>query len=450
MKQNTKYKSGIYILKFLILFFLALTLSNCQVDEEIDKKESSIQTVGINEAVSFLKQNSINSNSKTGKKILALPDLTAVTQEKINGSDQLLTVIPLSTNNKEEYSRILISRISGVLRVVVFSMYSDKDNVTEYFSGKIMIRNLNGDFVNGFRVENGIYVSQYQIQKTTKNITKREGGEETTSNGGELNEVPVTNHYHRPNAATPWLYLYNDLDDSGGGFGNYSWDSGSGGGGGGDGFTPPNTDEADPCDELKKQYTNANFKSKIDELSQKTNLKLETGYLQSKNGPLTSLTNLSSDSMRLPYDANTVGYMHTHLDDYDSGTVDPDGNPLINQPIKMFSPSDIESFMVLLVNANKNGIPLSDIYGTMISSKGNYTLRFGGAYSDLNLGLNFKALNEKYKKVMKQNTSRELGFLKFMKENGITGISLFKIENDGTTAQKTLDNKDKLTTTPCP
>ncbi|MCV9934690.1 hypothetical protein OIU80_20610 [Flavobacterium sp. LS1R47] len=448
MKKKIKYKVQIYIVKFLVLFGLALTLSNCQVEEEIDKKESNIQTVGINDAVSFLKQNPINS-SKTGKNTLLLPDITAISQEKIKNSDQLLTVIPLSTNNKEEYSRILMSRINGVLRVVVFSMYSDKDNVTEKFSGKIMIRNLNGDFLNGFRVENGIYVSQFQILKTEKNITKREGGEETPSNGGQLNEVPVNNPYRRPNAATPWLYLYNDLDDSRGGYGDYSWDSGSGGGGG-EGFTPPNTDEADPCAELKKQNTNPNFKSKIDELSQKTNLKKETGYMQSKNGPLTALTNLSNDSMRLPYDANTVGYMHTHLDDYDSGTVDENGNTLINQPIKMFSPADVESFMILLVNANKNGIPLSDIYGTMISSKGNYSLRFEGAYSDLNLGLNFKELNKGYVKIMNDNISKELGFLKFMKENGITGISLFKINNDGSTAQKTLDVKEKLTTTPCP
>lgn len=168
--------------------------------------------------------------------------LDKITQEKINGSDQLLTVIPVLTNNKEEYSRILMSRINGVLRVVVFSMYPDKDIVTEHFSGKIMIRNLNGDFLNGFHVENGIYVTQYQIQKTTNNNTKREGVVETPSNAEKLTGVTIIHNYRRPNAATPWLYLYNDLDDSGGGFGNYSWDSGSGGGGG-DGITAPTPEQ---------------------------------------------------------------------------------------------------------------------------------------------------------------------------------------------------------------
>ena len=148
MKQSTKNKSQIYIIKFVILFFLALTLSNCQVEEDIDKKESGIQTIDINEALSFLKFNLVNSSSKTGKKSFLLPDLNAISQEKIINSDQLLTVIPLSTNNSEEYSRILMVRLRDTLKTVVFSMYSDKDLLTEYFSGKIMVRNLNGDFVS--------------------------------------------------------------------------------------------------------------------------------------------------------------------------------------------------------------------------------------------------------------------------------------------------------------
>ncbi|MDN3674181.1 hypothetical protein QWY99_14050 [Flavobacterium branchiarum] len=219
---------------------------------------------------------------------------------------------------------------------------------------------------------------------------------------------------------------------------------GSGGGGG----TTGNTEN--PCDQIKKQNTNPNFKAKQDELSKKTKLKKETGYLENKDRSFTALTNLSSDSMKLPHDANTIGYMHTHLDDYDTGTADLNDNPIINRPIKMFSPADVQSFMVLLVKANKNGIPLSDIYGTMISSKGNYTLRLEDSYSNLNLGLNFKELNEKYETTMRKSNSKERGFLKFMKENNITGISLFKINNDGTTDKKTLDAKDKLTTTPCP
>jgi hypothetical protein len=246
------------ILKRIILFTLALTLTNCQVDDDVtEQPQSAIKTVNIDEAKTFLKQSLNNTSAKLlGSETVNLK-LDKITQEKINGSDQLLTVIPVLTNDKKEYSRILISRIGGVLRAVVFSMYSDKDNITEKFSGKIMIRNLNGDFLNGYRVENGIYVSQFQ--KTTKNITKREGGEETPSSGEiPLNEVVITNSYRRPNAATPWLYLYNDLDDSGGGFGNYSWDSGNGGGsGGGEGTSPPTTSDNDPCNIAKTMTSEA-------------------------------------------------------------------------------------------------------------------------------------------------------------------------------------------------
>ncbi|MCD0468077.1 hypothetical protein [Flavobacterium sp. ENC] len=196
---------------------------------------------------------------------------------------------------------------------------------------------------------------------------------------------------------------------------------------------------------------NANFLAKQEELRKKTGLKRETGYSQNKNGPFTPLDNLSNDSMSLPKDPNTIGYMHTHIDDYDSGKVDSNGEQEISKPIRMFSPSDVKSFIALLDNAHRNNIPLENVYGMMISSEGDYALRFEGAYSDLNMGLNFdQVMNDKYKEVMQENNSRELGFLKFIKENiGINSISLFKINKDGTAAKKTLNDNNKVATMPC-
>jgi hypothetical protein len=314
-----------------------------------------------------------------------------------------------------------------------------------------MIRNLNGDFVNGFRVENGIYVSQYQIQKTTKNITKREGGEETPFNGEQLNEVIINNNYHGPNAATPWLYLYNDLDDSGGGFGNYSWDSGSGGGGGGDGFTPTNTDEADPCDELKKQNANPNFKAKVDDLKTRTNESAEVGYAQRKDGTFTNLKNNIADPNRLdlPPGADYLGSMHTHRDPYPSGKLKADGSPVMLKPIPMFSPIDVVQFLEFVNNTKINKIPQEDIYSVMVSSTGTYELKFTGNIADVKTNFNPDDLNDKYKEIIRENGTEE-GFLKFLQTNiGINGISLYKINNDGISENKSLDLNNKLQTNPC-
>ena len=86
---------------------LAFTLSNCQVEEDLVKQEGSIKTVSLNEAISFLKQNPVKTNSIAAKKKPVLLDLAHITQEEITNNDQLITVNPFSDNTKQEYSRVL-------------------------------------------------------------------------------------------------------------------------------------------------------------------------------------------------------------------------------------------------------------------------------------------------------------------------------------------------------
>jgi hypothetical protein len=103
-----------------------------------------------------------------------------------------------------------------------------------------------------------------------------------------------------------------------------------------------------------------------------------------------------------------------------------------------------------LINANKNNIPLSDVYGTVVSTSGVYQLRFEGAYSDINLGMNFDdGLKKKYIKSINRH-GLEKGFLLFLKDNGIKGVSLYKQNDDGTVDKKSLDSNNKKITTPCP
>ena len=206
----------------------------------------------------------------------------------------------------------------------------------------------------------------------------------------------------------------------------------------------------DPCDQLKSQITNTNYQAKIVDLKGKTTLKKESGYMQKTDGSYHQLTNVGSDQLKFVIDATTVGFLHTHLDEYDTGTYDNEGNSIINQPIKMFSPADVKSFILLLINANKNNIPLSDVYGTMVSTKGVYQLRFEGSHADINLGINFDGLDEKYKKYFIKINNIEKAFSLFLKEQiSIEGIKLFKINSNGTTEKKSLDINNKLESIPC-
>lgn len=140
--------------------------------------------------------------------------------------------------------------------------------------------------------------------------------------------------------------------------------------------------------------------------------------------------------------------MHTHIDEFENGKFDNDGNPYLNKAIKMFSPADVGAFLTLVKNAKTNNIPISTVYGAMVSSSGTYELRFTGNPDNI-LPIKWTDLNNVYKTYFK-NDSAEVGFLKFLQDKAnISGIELYKINKNGTTTKKTLDAKNKIVDINC-
>ncbi|PJJ09945.1 hypothetical protein CLU83_3328 [Flavobacterium sp. 1] len=225
-------------LKRTFLFALALTLTNCQVDETPTEQQSRIETVTINEAKTLLIQPSTAKFSKLSKEELSNLEFDKISQEKINGSDQLLTIIPYATNNKTINKRILLLRIDKEIKSVVFSMYPEENSQKDHFSGKIFTYSLDGDFINGFRAKNGIIVSQF-VKNNNAIKTNTENGKASKSmhrSAVQLNEVIIQNNYHTVDALD--VYGSSSIFGSGlfdGDFGNYygggdtsySWDPGA-------------------------------------------------------------------------------------------------------------------------------------------------------------------------------------------------------------------------------
>jgi hypothetical protein len=225
---------------------------------------------------------------------------------------------------------------------------------------------------------------------------------------------------------------------------------------------PPTPDppvESDPCLELKNQNQDPNYESKINELNGKTSLKKETGYAETKSGTYNPLipgaSTSDSDNLNININTETKGFVHTHLDDYESGKIYDNGTIEIKKPIKMFSPADVNALMEL-ANVNSGSGDYSEYYVTMVSSYGNYTIKFNGNNSDIQTGFDTPVWRLKYKKYYENESgSDEKKFLRFMKEEmRINGVELFKVKNNGIIEEKTLgvnsNGKSVVISNPCP
>jgi hypothetical protein len=162
--------------------------------------------------------------------------------------------------------------------------------------------------------------------------------------------------------------------------------------------------------------------------------------MQNKDGSYTLLSNTNNGhSLIIPIsESNSVGYMHTHLEPINAGDINNDCIDDFRKPIQMFSPKDINIFLRIARNTKNNGIPLSSVYGTMVSKHGTYTLRFTGNPNDISSYYNLnKTEYKRYFKKYKSDTEKTI--LNFLKDKvNLNGIELYKIKDNGTIQKKTL------------
>ncbi len=454
MKQNT-----LQITK-AVLFCLIIALSSCEKNEPVGESATAqiasipmaktwFEEFKSKEKFNLLFQNLVYHWDKAsvsiltdGSKAIIVP-ITEPNQSVTYNGKKILYLYPLKT--KQGFDQTLFELLPYNKSI------EKKQDVMDLntFDGYIV----NWDLVKGF--EKG---SKFINNKSVCNITLK---------------VVITDKIQDGNPVIPITQLDDVTIQAGCGGGGYSYSIGSGtgfsggtssggylsgphtsagGGNSGSNTSTSSTSTHNPCDNLKVQVADPNYKAKIAELKTKTGEKNEYGYSQNDNGSFDLLHNgTSGGSMSFNIQPNMIGYMHTHPDARENGEYDIDGNPKIESPIHMFSPPDVKSFLLLLLNAQANNIPLESIYGNMISSNGTYALQFTGNIDDVRTDFDWDgtAFTAAYKLAI-YNGGEELGFLKFLRDNiGINGIELYKIKDNGKTQNKTLNSNNKLQTIDC-
>ena len=463
-----------------MLFSLLVLIYSCEKDDNLITKEGYLKTVALADAKSFLRQSQDEKNSTPeGNFITSISD--EINYEDLTNTDQQLAVIPVTTQYSKLNSRLVLFTINDEIQSAIVSLNPFEHSTETSFSGEMLITSINGNIIKAFEIEDNVFVAEYinnnTVHKNHEPNKNKNSVNETAKNCwcgmsncnwcGELDEVIITSG-GSPSPPSPYVSIAHMYPTGGGGGLPNGWDFG----GGGPGYTnntPEPEDcpegftrdisgeclEANPCDKINNQITNSAFLDKIEELESKTDQTKETGYVENTSGTFTELDPVNGGhSLSLAgVDKSRInGFIHTHLDDFPTGRYDENtGAPEMNEIYRMFSPADVIAFLdIARLSSNTD-----NVYATVITSTGRYTLRFTGNPSDI-VGLNSaNSYKADYIEYMDRYSNLERGFLNFLRDQiNIDGIELYKITKplfsaDYKIKSKNLDRNGRIQTEDC-
>ncbi len=168
-------------LKFgIFLICLSLFLWNCTLDEknnDFSKKENqitSINTVSFQDAISSFnskKEKTQNTNAKLNEDVfIVTPDWNSLQYTDVAYTDADLTTANSSINRDGNYqSQLHFINVNNVIKSVVFTIYKDIiDDNGNVIDGRIFFNDLNGRFLDGYVIENGLFTERYIVQSQTQ------------------------------------------------------------------------------------------------------------------------------------------------------------------------------------------------------------------------------------------------------------------------------------------
>ncbi|MCT4697566.1 hypothetical protein [Tenacibaculum haliotis] len=470
----------INFIKLRIFFFgISLLFTNCENETNFIQNNTSIPT--ISESKNFLLNNNNSFKAKNSSNFTDRIDWNNSKEQYYKENTELL-YSPIQLNATKAKSFVASIKVDGIIDNRIITLLYDNDNSPKIFSGTIFIHNKKGRLTEFYNYKNGIKEEKY-IVKETSNTAQARSSSDYDCYDIEYLQWFLENSDEPMVMLAPCVALNASIETGDSGSNGNSWyepidflnddfyngndninDNDLNGGGGNNWYTPNcgegyildenNNCVPNPCRYINLQIQNPRYTDQADQLKRKTGLKKETGYKQNKDGSQVPLNETNNGhSLEIPIDRNTVGYMHTHLNDFLNGKIDKiTGNPIIEKPIKIFSPADLLKFLQIVKNSKYNGVPTHLVYGTVIASTGNYTLRFTGNIDDI-VGLSsansYLADYELYFKE-KFKGNKEKAFLHFLKDKiGINGINLYRIRDNGDIEKKTLKDNGNVDTNDC-
>ena len=163
-------------LKLGILFFgISLLLFNCEqreLTEEIETVsiDNKYQSLTMEDAIGFLNNFKSKGYSKKSTKGINLDiDINSLNLEEVENSDLSMPVFEATTKHIDIESKVFLIKVNDSLQGFLINRIPEKEDSSSNFSGMISITDLEGRFINGYRVEDDIFITQFVKKKSSKN-----------------------------------------------------------------------------------------------------------------------------------------------------------------------------------------------------------------------------------------------------------------------------------------
>jgi hypothetical protein len=172
--MKTKRKKLTNFLKLGILFFgISLLLFNCEqreLTEEIETVsiDNKYQSLTMEDATGFLNNFKSKGYSKKSTKGINLDiDINSLNLEEVENSDLSMPVFEATTKHIDIESKVFLIKVNDSLQGFLINRIPEKEDSSSNFSGMISITDLEGRFINGYRIENGVFISQFVKKKAS-------------------------------------------------------------------------------------------------------------------------------------------------------------------------------------------------------------------------------------------------------------------------------------------
>ncbi|CAH0337316.1 hypothetical protein FVB9288_03071 [Flavobacterium sp. CECT 9288] len=264
MKTN---KQTIEIRRSIVLFFMSITfciMQSCSTEEALMQNETTIKTVSKQEAIQFLQNsNGLNGNKSKSTNVPLVYDFEKITQEKTSHKEALITVIPAQSDIKDKKTRVILWKVDNTIESIVYNEYASESSTINSFTGIIIMKRLNGDFIRAYKLKNNNYVIDLlPIKKDATSKSSNSFGEEPFG----LHEVIVINNFKKTSYNfVPMIDRNKSVSD----VEDYYWLK-SGGGGGYTGAEPVE-EEVDFEDKIDDSELDPCTKEIMDKINQDTN-----------------------------------------------------------------------------------------------------------------------------------------------------------------------------------